>query len=224
MKDSALQVAGELAAWILATIIGVLVFSGAAYVFAPWLVDLTNAIRVGTVELGTWPVVIFVTTASLLSLTWGSWASMLWSDHPVALIPIRGTTLAPGIAMLAVGVGGLYVGLAGWWVWAIVTASAIGTIAIAVLMWPPRIRTSGFEPGLSRYLVGFTVFPVVTSVLAALVARLWYVYATSTSMGWDPRDWFDIATVFATVLAVELCTTALPAVVSRACRAVVDSR
>lgn len=224
MKDSILQVTGELAAWILATVTGVIVFSGAAYVFAPWLVDLTYALHGYSFDIGQWSVVMFVTIASILSLTWGSWAALLWSKHPVSLVPIRGTTLAPGLGMLAVGLSGLYAGFTGWWVWAIVTSSALGTLAITVLMWPPRPKTADYQSNLSQYIVGFTLFPVTTSVLSAIVARLWYVYATSTSMGWNPGDWFDVATVFATVLAVELCTTALPAVVARACSSLVSNR
>jgi hypothetical protein len=204
-------------------VFGIVVFTGAAYLLAPWLVDLTYAVPVASVELGRWPLVLFVTAAAVVSMTWGSWAAMLWAEHPVSLVPIRGTTLAPGLAMLAFGVGGLYVGFVGIWVWAVVCASAVGTLAIALCLWPRRVRISNLEAGYSRYIVGFTVFPVITSLLAALVARTWYIFATSSaSMGWDPRDWLDVATVFTTILAIELCTTALPAVVSRACQELVD--
>ncbi len=191
----------------------------ATYLFASLLTE-----RGGIATAG------LITMAAIVSTTWGSWIGLSWTRNRVLRGGMKAVTLLPGLVLLIVSFGGIYVGLGSLLTWLALGVSALGTLATAVLLWRELPRTLAGH-ARSRLAAGFVLFPLLTSTGAILVGCLWhrflfgvsshavaqYSYLAET-FGWNISGLISFSTVMLTVLAFELCTTTLPALISATCR------
>lgn len=171
-----------------------------------------------------------VTMAAIASTTWGSWIGLSWTRNRALRGGMKAVTLLPGLVLLTISIGGVYVGLGSLLTWLALGISALGTLATAMLLWRELPRTLAGH-ARSRIAAGFFLFPALTSTGAILVGCLWYRFLFGASadaalqyqrfaetLGWNISGLLSFSTVMLTVLAFELCTTALPALISAACR------
>ena len=151
----------------------------------------------------------------VVSLTWGSWISLSWSRSLPLRAGMKGITLVPGLLLLTAGGVGFYVGLGSVLSWIILIASAVGTLAVTILLWRYMPRAAA-ERNKGNLAVGFFLYPIATSLGSAVVGWLW-MYFISNPFRTDWRELLSMATVVVTVLAIELTTTVIPAAFSMVC-------
>ncbi|MBA2662317.1 MAG: hypothetical protein H0U74_08475 [Bradymonadaceae bacterium] len=155
--------------------------------------------------------------AALLSLTWGSWASLIWTENRALRVVMEALTIVPGILILAMGLLGLYIGWGSWYLWAGLLVPSAGTIAAALLLSNDTVMRMKTTPGSLKYLLGFTLFPAATALSAAAIAYLWWGFVTRPVES-DWRSLLNVASFMVSVLSIALVTTVIPAMVSRTCR------
>ena len=205
MRNPATRFVFELFLWNVANILCVALPTAATYF-------------IGTAILGWGPAYLsfYLTSALLVTLTWGSWAGRVWTRNRAIRAGMLATTLIPGAITMAIGGIGLWVGFGAWYLWAGIIGAGVGTIAAAIGL-ARYFRPDNVEPRVTQYLLGLFVYPVVTTAAAFAVASLWYNYVTNPASG-DWRDIVSIATVYVTVLASVLISTVIPAALSSGLR------
>lgn len=156
-----------------------------------------------------------LTVAGVVSLPWGSWISLSWTRTRPLRAAMKGITLVPGLMLLSAGGLGFYIGLGSILYWLMLMASALGTLAVTILLWRYMPRTSA-QRSQGNLAIGFLLYPIATALGATAVGWAWYWFVTEP-MATDWRNLLSIATVAATVLAVELTTTVIPAAFSMCC-------
>ncbi|MFB6263075.1 MAG: hypothetical protein ABEL76_05540 [Bradymonadaceae bacterium] len=211
MRDSFKQFFLELALWIAASLACTGVALGSTWV-------LLQLIGSGGPVLTT---ALFAVPVAL-TVTWGAWISLNWTRHRLLRGAMKGLTLLPGTVLLIIGGVGVYVGLASKLACIAWLASSVGTLAAAVLLWRSIPRTSATRSS-AGLVAGFTLYPLLTSATSAAVGYLWFWFATRPA--WDDitLSFALLRTVFLTVLAAELITTALPALFSALCGGAVEA-
>lgn len=160
----------------------------------------------------------YLTTTVLATLTWGSWAALVWTRSRALRGGMQAMTLLPGVLTMLAGCAGLWVGFGAWWLWAGIIGAGAGTIATAVAL-VRFFRPLNREPSGSSYLFGFGVYPFVTTALALGVGALWYGFVTGSTFE-DWRGLISIATLYVSVLASVLVSTVIPALTSSSLRKV----
>ncbi len=160
--------------------------------------------------------------AGVVSLTWGSWISLSWTRNRPLRVAMKAITLIPGTLLMSIGGLGLYSGLGPMFTWLLLIASALGTMAVATLLWRELPYTSASRTR-QDLAVGFFVYPLATSIGAALVFAILLTFVQSPfetaahqqfELGLVPMGYIISVT---TALAVELATTVIPASVSMFC-------
>jgi len=154
----------------------------------------------------------FLAVAGAVSLTWGSWISLSWTQSIPLRAAMKGITLVPGLLLLTAAGTGLYIGLGSLLAWLALVGSAVGTLAVSVLLWRSIPRATA-EASTSNLLVGLFGYPLATAASSSVVGWLWLWFLTDT-IHTDWRGLLSFATVMATILAVELTSTVLPAALS----------
>lgn len=201
MSRSVSKFAGELALWVVANTLCVLVPTAVVFF-------------VGTTILGWGPgyLSFYLPATALLALTWGSWGALIWTHNPALRTSMQLTTLLPGVLVFGLGLFGLYVGVGAWYVWAGLMASSFGMVAASVGL--NRVfGTQGHPPrGLSLGL-GLGIYPLATTAFGLGAGSLWYSYVTSPHGG-DWRSLISVATLMITIMAIALISTVIPAAVS----------
>lgn len=207
MRNPAARFILELFLWNIANVVCIAIPTGLTYF-------------VGREYLGWGPgaMSFFITSALLVTLTWGSWAGLVWTRNRAIRGGMLATTLIPGLFTVAGGAVGLWVGFGVWYLWAGLIGAGIGTIAAAVGL-SRYFRPVHREPKPSSFIFGLLVYPLATTALAFGVGALWYNYVTTPASG-DWRDLVNIATLYVTVIASALCSTVIPAVMSSGLRKV----
>ena len=203
MRDHIKRVVKESALWMAAN--GAT--TGIALLATYLLVSMTTK---GPVVLTT-----LLGIAGLVSLTWGSWISLSWTRSLGLRAGMKGITLVPGLLLLTSAGVGFYVGVGSTLAWLVVILSAIGTLAVTVLLWRYMPRASA-QTSKESLAMGFLFYPLATSLAASVIGWMW-LYFISNPFNSDWRSLISMATVMVTVLAVELATTALPAGFSMVC-------
>lgn len=172
-----------------------------------------------------------VAAALILSLTWGSWASLVWTENRAVRLAMKCVTLIPSLLLLGAGVVGFYMVPGRWFIWAGLFAMSAATLTSAVTLSSDRIMRMRYAPGSTKYLFGFFVFPVLTTIAAAGVAYLAINFVTADFISYcRPSSWrslFRLSTFMVTMMSTVLITTFLPAAISRGCRniaAKIDSK
>ncbi len=201
---------GESALWILATLFMTamaLVAVGSVKLLLGW-------------EQSQWLVMSAI--AAVLSLTWGSWAALLWTHSRVLKTLMVAVTVVPGMAMLIAG-GWVFLNMPEnpvfWkWGWAIVAAHGAGALAFALFVCIRGLvgcRATGRVRN-RRLAMGWTLFPmlVVAGSVAVIVAEFFllpeFVAGGETTMA-------SVARWTLACQGVVLLTTALPAGTAHLC-------
>lgn len=207
MRSAASRFIAELALWNIANVI---------------CIALPTALTffVGKEILGWGPgyLSFYVTSAVLVTLTWGSWAALVWTKNRGIRGGMRATTVLPGILTMLAGGAGLWAGFGAWYMWAGLIGAGGGMIAAAIGLakfFQPVRR----EPSTASYVFGLAVYPLATTAVSLGVAALWYSFVTSPTSG-DWRDIVSIATLYTTVIATALISTVIPAIISSGLRKV----
>lgn len=118
--------------------------------------------------------------AGALSLTWGSWAALLWTRSRSLKTLMLTVMLIPGLLMVA---GGLWAFVAlpenRWiwrWGWLIIAGHGVGAVAIALMVGGRKVLASAqaLEVRARQLAVGWTLYPiaVVGASLAVLVVAM----------------------------------------------------
>ncbi len=205
MKSTAKRLVAEIFLWNTANVLCTLLPTAAVYL-------------IGTVILGWGPgfTSFYVTAALLTTLTWGSWASLVWTSNRGLRGGMLATTLLPGVLTTGAGLAGFWAGFGAWYMWAGIIGAGLGTVAVAVSL-TRYFRPLNRVPGRASYLVGFAVYPLVTTAVGLVIATLWYNFVTG-ALSEDWRGLISIATLYATVIASVLVSTVIPATVSSTLR------
>ena len=153
--------------------------------------------------------------AAVCSISWGSWISLSFAKSRGLRWGMKAVTLVPGLLLLGFGALGVYTRLGSMFFWFALVLSAVGTLATAVLLWREHPREAA-SLSTTRLANGFLVYPFLTVLGSSAVLSAWWWYL-SQPMQADWRNLFQISTVLITVLAIELCTTVIPAGVSMLC-------
>lgn len=195
---------GELALWVLAGVfmsaMALMAVGTARYVLG-W--D-DNQWIVASVAVGT------------LSLTWGSWASLLWTRSRVLKTLMVAVVVIPGIAMLLVGGWALFnVPENRWiwkWGWLIVALHGAGALAFSLYVCSRGLIGAEFVPELRgrRLAMGWTLFPMIVVGGSLAIVAAFFAWMPDVVAGGD-----GVAEVVARWTlpsqAVVLLTTVLPA-------------
>ncbi len=191
----------EIPLWILANILCSIIPTAIAFQF-------------GTQVLGWSPAqsAFYLSAMVLATMTWGSWAALIWSRSRAVRIGLRASTVLPGVVTSAIGVLGLWTGFGAVFAWAVMIAAGIGTSVAAVLL-SKRLGVRPTTFAAKNVVAGLVAFPFVTTMIAGVIGGVWYHYITHPADG-NWRSLAGFGTVMVTVMAVALISTVIPAVTS----------
>ncbi|QDG53274.1 hypothetical protein FIV42_21760 [Persicimonas caeni] len=153
---------------------------------------------------------------ALLTLTWGSWSSLVWAKNRMLRASMQMMTVIPGILLLLLAGLGFYIGRGSLLFWIALLANGAGTIA-ASFMLARTVGATAASDSPTGYLTGFGVFPLVATGAAGGVGYLWYLFV-SNPLATDWRSLFSFSFFFVTTLAIVLISTVVPAVTTVICR------
>lgn len=196
---------GELALWSLANVLCMGVPAALVY-----------AVGSEVMLWGKAQTVTYVIASLLLTATWGSWGTLIWTRSRVLRSVQQGMTLLPGVLTVAAGALLAYTGFGKFLVGLGMLGAGIGMLVSAVLL-TGGLFTANALPNWRQIVYGLTIYPVATSVFGGGVAAAWHWFV----MGGGNQSWrslFTVATLMVTVMAVSLITTVIPAALSRASR------
>lgn len=208
-KPSAL---GELALWFLSTLFVTalaLLAVGSAKVLLGWSDSqwLVSSVAVG-----------------LFSATWGSWASMIWTQSRVLRTLMITVALIPGILMVLVGGWAfLHVPDNIWvwrWGWLILAGHGVGALAMTSILGGRSLIAGKVSSTLRsrRLAMGWTIYPV--AVVVTSVALLALSFAVMPAMGMEAANYPVLEKLARWVIpsqALVLLTTAVPALSAHIC-------
>jgi hypothetical protein len=200
----------ESALWTVSNALGVAVPVAATYVGLHLLMGLPLA-----------AVSAAMSVVAVLTLTWGSWSSLIWARNPLLRGSMQMMTIIPGILLLLVAGLGFYVG----WkfvpilVWVGLIATGVGTIA-ACFMLARQVGASAAADSPAGVLVGMGIFPLLATGGAGAVGFLWYVFVNNP-LQTDWNSLFSFSFFFVTVLGVILVSSIVPAIATLVCRRLV---
>lgn len=210
MKNPISRFLSELVLWNISNVLCI-----ALPTFAAYHVMAMSWAEFG-VMLSSWQLSVVPAVVVVLTLTWGSWAALVWTRHRVIRLGMRVTTMFPGMLMIAGGALGLWSGFFAWFFWAGLIAAGIATIFLATAM-ARYFRPTNRVPQLSSYVLGFTLYPVAATALSMLVGAAWlHFFREAVANDW--RDLFSIGMLYVSVIASALVTTLIPALLSSALR------
>ncbi len=204
MKNSGKRILAEVTLWTLANALSLLVAGGLTYLtvrhFLDWSPSSTS---------------VAVSAALLLSLTWGSWASLVWTKTKALRRIQEVLTLVPGLLLVLIGGLGIYSGIGGrlfWGLWMLSGAGVIGAPLVLLKLNHNKIGTRKYSIPL-----GLIAYPLLTTILSLLIWSLWYVNIR------DLENWralLQMATLVTTITGVALTTTIIPSIISTSLRRV----
>jgi hypothetical protein len=204
MKTSLFRFFVELTLWSIANLLCMGLATSAVYVVGSTVLNWNPA-----------TMSFFLPATALLTSTWGAWSSMVWARNRAVRVGMYVSAGIPGIALIATGGLGLWVGFGAWFVWAgfiLGGFAMIGATSALCRQFNPRTHS---VPALSS-LYGLLVHPIATLAASGGVAAVWYTFVSNPSGGW--RGLVSLSTLMATLLGVALITTVIPAATSTLCR------
>ncbi len=204
-RRQALSFVGELGLWGLANVLCLGAVLGTLY-------------GVGGVLLGWNPfkLSLMMTLGALLTATWGSWATLIWTRNRGLRAVQQAMTMGPGVLMLALGGVLLYLGFGAWYIAALVGAAGLGMSMVSVVL-AGGVFTKNSEPNKLQYMLGVALFPLMATVLGGLVTFAWLSFLPNPF--WHNLESFlSISTMMTFVMASTLISTVIPALCSRACQ------
>lgn len=170
--------------------------------------------KIGTIALG-WnhfQTGFYVSAMLVVTMTWGSWAALIWSRSSAVRIGLRASTMLPGMVTFGLGALGLWTGFGPTYAWALIMASGLGTSVAAVALH----RSLGVRPtrlSQTNILTGLFGFPLITTAASGFIGGAWYSFVTSPADG-NWRALVSFGAVMITVLAMALISTVIPAITS----------
>lgn len=203
-SNKILRTFGEMGLWGLANIICM-------------ILPLALVFFVGSevVKWSPWRLSLYLTLTAIVSSTWGSWATLVWTRTRALRAVQQAMTTLPGLATIGGAVALFYLLPSKWLVAVMFGMAGLGMIAASFFL-TGGIFTKNQNPGRLQYLAGLVVYPLATTTAGGLVASVWYTMLNRpASGGW--RDLISVATLMMTVMAVALISTIVPAAISRLC-------
>lgn len=164
-----------------------------------------------------------MTLTAILSATWGSWGTLVWTRNRLLRALQQGVTTLPGIAMG--GLAGLlfYVSLGKWYLALICGAAGVGMIVTAVYL-AGGFFSKNETPGPRQYVTGLLMYPVVTTLASALTFALWKSVGMSLPLELAAKlpipnlpipKLISLSTLLTGTMAAALITTIIPAAASK---------
>lgn len=171
----------------------------------------------GTSVLGWGPVVTsaLVSAVFVITLTWGSWAALVWTKTPLIRGLQRFMATLPGISIVAIGVGGFMVGHGAWYFWTAFLGAGLGSVLCTLGL----IRYSPAPANVPRRSIGLglTLFPFLSTGVSLGVWAIWYSFVMNGG-GWKAGP--IIAAIMMSIMAFALTATVIPALASTGVRRV----
>lgn len=155
---------------------------------------------------------IYTWAMLLVTMTWGSWAALIWSRSRAVRVGLRASTVLPGVATSLIGVAGLWSGFGPIYAWAVIIASGLGTSVAAVTL----SKAFGVRPqtlSATNVVAGIVGFPFITTLFSGLIGSVWYHFVADPAHG-NWRSLVSFSAVMVTVMAFAMMSTVLPAVTS----------
>ncbi len=201
---------GEATLWTLSNVICMGVALGALFLVGSTLLGW------GPARMG-----MYMSIAAVLTSTWGSWASLIWTRNRGLRSLQQAVTTIPGISIFAFGVVLMYLGLGKWMIGLAFAISGLGLIAVSVLL-AGGFFSKNEAPSRLQVLLGLTAYPLATTIAAGGIASLWYTFVMTPTGGGlgSLRSLFTLATLFTSIIASALISTVLPSLLSRGTREV----
>ena len=208
MKENRFSFLIEIAAWVIANVVCVVLPTTAVYFIGTDILDWGPA-RTS----------FYVTMIALATLTWGSWAALIWTKTRVLRVAMRGSSVLPGLITIAFGVVGGWVGFGALYIWLMIIFSGAGMIVLSSTLSKTLGATAAPNQTIGL-LAGGVGFPLLTTIVALGISGMWYQFVTNPFDG-DWRSLISVATVMVSLLAMALVSTVVPAITSsflqRAC-------
>ena len=204
-RIKALSFVGELGLW------------GAANVLCVGLA-LAILYGVGHVMLGwgAFKLSLLMALGAILTATWGSWATLVWTRSRGLRAVQQAMTLVPGVALVALGGAAFYFGLAGWPLALALGGAGVGLGATSVTL-AGGVLTQNVQPSRLQHLLGLTLFPLMATALSGVVMFIWMSFLPSPI--WSGlKGMFTLSAMMTFVMASALISTVIPALCSRACQ------
>ena len=148
------------------------------------------------------------------SLTWGSWATLVWTRSRGLRVLQQAVTILPGV-LSVLGAGALFYVMPARWLAALVLGvSGIGMIAASVVL-AGGVMTKNATPSKLQYATGLLAYPVATLLASSAVSAVWYTFLTNGS---GFKRLVGLPSLMVTALTIAMVTTVIPAGISRGCQ------
>lgn len=150
----------------------------------------------------------------IASLTWGSWATLVWTRSRNLRLFQQGVTLVPGVLSI-VGAGALFYAMPKSWLAALILGvSGLGMLVSSVML-AGGLLTKNNTPSRLQYIVGLFVYPVITLLASSSVLAV-----LSTLWGDGPKltKLVGLPALMILALTITMVTTVIPAGISRGCQ------
>ncbi len=191
-----------------------------AWIFANTLCVVAAVLAVaGIGELAGWSPglkTFYISAIAVASLTWGSWAALVWTRTRPVRVWMRFSTAIPGAITLAIGGLGAYVGVGALFAWVSIMLAGIGMI-VAALILARRFGAEAASDPRRGLAFGLGLFPPIAVGLSLVTGSLWYQFVNNPMSG-DWRGLLSFATVIVSILAMALISTVIPAIASSLCQ------
>jgi hypothetical protein len=201
----------ESALWTLSNALGVGVPVAAIYIGLHVFMGVSMA-----------KVSLVMSAGALLTLTWGSWSSLVWAKNRMLRATMQMMTVIPGILLLLLAGLGFYVGRGSLLFWVALLLAGAGTMA-ASFMLARNVGAMSVDDSSTGLLAGFGIFPLLATGGAGGIGYLWYLFV-SNPLATDWRAMFSLSFFFVTTLGIVLISTVVPAVTTVVCRRLAASR
>ncbi|MGM0557137.1 MAG: hypothetical protein ACQEVA_12210 [Myxococcota bacterium] len=155
-------------------------------------------------------VTALMTVVAIVTATWGSWSSQIWTRSRGLRASMRVVTMLPGALLLGIAGIGIYSNFSGLLIWLGVGATGIVTVALAWMLSAEVFATKANETFVSR-ATGVLLFPLGTTAMSGVVGYLWYNFFTTRADFFDLGWLFNFGTYAVTTLAFVLVSTVVPA-------------
>ncbi len=160
-------------------------------------------------------------TLTLFSITWGSWAALLWTHSRVLKSLMVVVTALPGALMAIFGVWAFFNMPENPWVWRagwlVVAGHGVGALAVVVLMAGRRmVARTQIQTRPRRLAIGWTLYPLLVVVGGVTVLAVSFALLPDLFCG-EATTMASVARWVVPSQAIVLGTTVMPAAAVQIC-------